>query len=548
MRSNTKARPRKFLVGLLALASSLLVLRQTGEGQQITQSVVAGGGGVSTAGARRLEGTIGQSVAGGISGGTYTLDGGFVIATAPTYSVSGRVTLASGGAPLASVTVTLSKPDSTTATTTTDSGGNYSFAGLDSGSYTVTPSKTNYSFMPSARPVTIGTADQSGVNFSAASTAAASSVSGMILVSEFRLQGPAPASPPAGDTDGELDEFIELYNNTDAAADISGFKVDTSPGFTIVIPANTVLPARGHYLMANGGGYSLSAYAAPDQTYSGFDLPTDAGLALLDTSDRVVDAVGFTTSPAPYKEGAGLQAVTASVEYSLFRKECDFVGGVGCAAAGNPRDANDNASDFLFADTQATLVSGLAQRLGAPGPQNRASPVRRDTSGVGAALLDGSVSASSPPNRARDFTSDAPNNSTFGTLTIRRRVMNATGGSVTRLRFRIIEMTAFPVPPGTADLRARTSIDEVSVGPVSDGATCTAAGFATTPCSVTVKGLTLETPPAQPNGGGINSTLSAGTVTLATPLANGASLPVNFLLGIQQTGTFRFYIIVEALP
>src|SRR5215212_5658429 len=204
MRSNTKARLRKFLVGLLAVASSLLVLRQTGEGQQLTQSVVAGGGGVSTAGARRIEGTIGQGVA--------------------------------GGAPLASVTVTLTRPDSTTATTTTDSGGNYSFAGLDSGSYTVTPSKTNYSFTPSAQPVTIGTADQSGVNFNAASTAAASSVSGMILVSEFRLQGPAPASPPAGDTDGELDEFIELYNNTDAAADISGFKVDTSPGFTIVIP------------------------------------------------------------------------------------------------------------------------------------------------------------------------------------------------------------------------------------------------------------------------------------------------------------------------
>src|SRR5215212_4028265 len=237
MRSNPKARLRKFLVGLLALASSLLVLRQTGEGQQLTQSVVAGGGGVSTAGARRLEGTIGQGAAGGgASGGTYTLDGGFVVVTAPTYSVSGRVTLASGGAPLASVTVTLTRPDSTTATTTTDSGGNYSFAGLDSGSYTVTPSKTNYSFTPSAQPVTIGTADQSGVNFNAASTAAASSVSGMILVSEFRLQGPAPASPPAGDTDGELDEFIELYNNTDAAADISGFKVDTSPGFTIVIP------------------------------------------------------------------------------------------------------------------------------------------------------------------------------------------------------------------------------------------------------------------------------------------------------------------------
>jgi len=37
-------------------------------------------------------------------------------------------------------------------------------------------------------------------------------------------------------------------------------------------------------------------------------------------------------------------------------------------------------------------------------------------------------------------------------------------------------------------------------------------------------------------------------VTLGTPLANGASINVCFLLGIQQTGTFRFYIIVEALP
>jgi hypothetical protein len=42
--------------------------------------------------------------------------------------------------------------------------------------------------------------------------------------------------------------------------------------------------------------------------------------------------------------------------------------------------------------------------------------------------------------------------------------------------------------------------------------------------------------------------LSAGTITLGTPLANGASVNVNFLLGVQTTGTFRFLIIVEALP
>jgi hypothetical protein len=37
-------------------------------------------------------------------------------------------------------------------------------------------------------------------------------------------------------------------------------------------------------------------------------------------------------------------------------------------------------------------------------------------------------------------------------------------------------------------------------------------------------------------------------VTLASPLAHGAAVNVQFLLGVQTTGTFRFYIIVEALP
>jgi hypothetical protein len=63
-----------------------------------------------------------------------------------------------------------------------------------------------------------------------------------------------------------------------------------------------------------------------------------------------------------------------------------------------------------------------------------------------------------------------------------------------------------------------------------------------------VQQTTLEVPPAQPNGGGFNSTLSVSAVTLATPLADGASVNVQFMLGIQQTGTFKFFINVETLP
>jgi len=53
---------------------------------------------------------------------------------------------------------------------------------------------------------------------------------------------------------------------------------------------------------------------------------------------------------------------------------------------------------------------------------------------------------------------------------------------------------------------------------------------------------------ARPEGGGFNSTLSAGTVVLATPLANGQSINIHFLLGIQATGRYKFYLNVEVLP
>lgn len=143
-------------------------------------------------------------------------------------------------------------------------------------------------------------------------------------------------------------------------------------------------------------------------------------------------------------------------------------------------------------------------------------------------------SATSACPRARDLTSDPANNSTFGTLDIRRKVTNNTGAAVTRLRYRVVDQTTFPAPSGFADLRLRTSTTF----------TANLSGGGTT----SIQGTTLEQPPSQPNGGAFNSSVSSGTVTLGTPLANDASINVHWLLGVQRTGTYRFYINVEALP
>ena len=103
-------------------------------------------------------------------------------------------------------------------------------------------------------------------------------------------------------------------------------------------------------------------------------------------------------------------------------------------------------------------------------------------------------------------------------------------------------------PSGIADLRSRTSTLVVVSG-INDAATCLASnGVATTPCTINVQGTTLEQPPTQANSGGFNSTWSSGTVTLGTPLANGASVNIRVLFGIQQTGSFKFYVNIEALP
>jgi hypothetical protein len=87
------------------------------------------------------------------------------------------------------------------------------------------------------------------------------------------------------------------------------------------------------------------------------------------------------------------------------------------------------------------------------------------------------------------------------------------------------------------------------VSGISDAGTCLASnGVATTPCTITIEGTTLEQPPAQTLGGALNSTVSAGTITLASPLAAGGSINLQFLLGVQQTGSFKFFFNIEALP
>lgn len=83
-------------------------------------------------------------------------------ASSVTFRISGTISPQSVGN---GTTVTLSGP--TSALTTGNSSGSYSFSGLANGTYAVTPSRSGYIFSPSVQSVSIDGSDVSGIDFTA---------------------------------------------------------------------------------------------------------------------------------------------------------------------------------------------------------------------------------------------------------------------------------------------------------------------------------------------------------------------------------------------
>jgi hypothetical protein len=285
----------------------------------------------------------------------------------------------------------------------------------------------------------------------------------------------------------------------------------------------------------------------PDLTHANANLmPDNQGFGLIDASrTTMIDSVGFIGNGGnlPYMEGNGLRTTSGArpnVEHAWVRKLS--------TGTSFPIDTGDNANDFVLVSVTGapfnTSTTPIQSLLGSPGPENRLSPVDRSIH-VRPGLVDPTASASGGENRVRFLTCGVGNappcpadplTSANGYLSIRRKFTNNSGTNITRLRFRIIDITTLNSPgagAGQADLRALTS-GQISV--MING----------TP--TTIEGTTLDVPPAQALGGGLNSSLAAGTITFGTPLAHGQLVNVQFMLGVQQTGTFRFVVNIEGLP
>ncbi|HYP01447.1 MAG TPA: lamin tail domain-containing protein [Pyrinomonadaceae bacterium] len=391
---------------------------------------------------------------------------------------------------------------------------------------------------------------------------------GEVIISEFRWDGKGVSL-----FEQSNNEFIELYNTTNS--DIVVRAVDGSRGWALaaddamgtryVIPNDTIIPARGHFLIANASGYSLSNYPAGAGTFATWDaayfgdIAVNTGIALFSTANPQnfnestrLDAVGTAgntilcagptvpASSALYREGTGLPLYPGNrngetFEYSFLRK----------LTSGTPQDTANNATDFTFIGTLGVYIL-CATRIdgsrGAPGPENTKSPIQRNAT-IKASRIDPNCPESGSPTsacaRARTEEVFNPLTASLGTLRIRRKFTNMTGQPVTRLRFRVVDIST-GLEPGAASLHVLSGTGSFNVTDTNGN-------------TVTIQRLTLEQPPVQHLGdinyfnGALNSTLSAGTIAMNTPLLANDSINVEFLLGVTFHGNFRFFVNVEAL-
>ena len=353
---------------------------------------------------------------------------------------------------------------------------------------------------------------------------------GDLLISEFRQRGRLGAN----------DEYVKLFNPNDF--DVTIQTADGSGGLSLLrangevlttvatIPNLVTIAARGHYLFTNNnpnGGFSLIDYptgtgtttAVGDRTFS-TDIPDNSNLVLLNTSNEKnftpsnkIDAVGFENSV--WTEGFHLPKIGAeNAEMSFVRK----------FSVNGLQDTNNNSADFLLVDNHARTFPGQDQTkiysaLGAPAPETSESLRLFNSVQVSIEEFGTSIYDSAPiPNGAQ------------GTLTVYRKITNNTNQTISAMRLRAFD---FPTAgsilqrkySSRPDFRLLSSLD---------------SGFS-------IKGVTLAAEHLQPNGGGLNSTLTIDTITSQNPLLPNQSVIVAIRFGVMRYGRHPLHLAVEAL-
>jgi hypothetical protein len=188
------------------------------------------------------------------------------------------------------------------------------------------------------------------------------------------------------ETSGINEEFVEIYNPTNAPVELSGYKIQykSSTGVNwsdkTTFTANHVIQPKSYFLF--GGTATLPL---PDVSSAAtLGLGNSGGhVRLLNAASATLDLVGWGAADSPEGTACTAHERGGSFERKAFETSTAVSMETGGADAleGNGWDADDNASDFVIHNSLATA-----------NPQNSSSPAEPDVP-----LVDGSGSVDVSP-------------------------------------------------------------------------------------------------------------------------------------------------------
>jgi len=205
---------------------------------------------------------------------------------------------------------------------------------------------------------------------------------GCLRVSAQQADYPVIGEVRYYETSGVNEEFVELYNPTNFAVDLGGWKIQykSSTGQNwsnkLVIEEGRQIGAHGFLLY---GG--LAVETEPDYPSANNPGLGNSGghVRLVNVALEVVDLVGWGAADSPEGDALGSHARGGSFERKALENStaADMAPGGAHEFEGNGWDSDDNFSDFVTHDAQADCS-----------PQNSESPAEPDVN-----LTDGSGTA-----------------------------------------------------------------------------------------------------------------------------------------------------------
>ncbi|TSA49413.1 MAG: PKD domain-containing protein, partial [Sphingobacteriales bacterium] len=160
-----------------------------------------------------------------------------------------------------------------------------------------------------------------------------------VLINEILANGPGACD---GNCNPNTEEWTELYNTCVTPADISCY-VMTDGDFTVTIPAGTIIPANGYFVIGSinsGGTIDIDLATCGCTSGSGIGTFTNSGeqIILLDPTGNIVDAVYWGAGQFPVSIIApainGCSSVTVNVPAATASFSALPIGGAnGCSVA-----------------------------------------------------------------------------------------------------------------------------------------------------------------------------------------------------------------------